>query len=84
MNYKKANQISNITTVAAILLALLLLLFTVPTGLFIVAISIVVVLMVCSFVVKYKFYRCPHCHAMLASSRLQGPVCKQCGEKLDS
>ena len=83
MNYKKASQISTVLYVAAIVIALCLFVFSLTAALFAVIIAAALALMIGSFIIKYKFYRCPHCHAMLPSKRLLGSVCKECGKKLD-
>lgn len=84
MDYKRANKLSNILMLAGIIVALLLYCFNVVNALFIITAVAALALVITGVMVKYMFYRCPHCHTGLPLRTFSLPeYCPYCGERLE-
>jgi DNA-directed RNA polymerase subunit RPC12/RpoP len=82
MGYKKANMWSNVLIFAGLFCAFLAYVFT-SAGQYIAGI-LALILMAAAFIIKYKYWRCPHCGCMLPWRTIATPTyCMQCGNKLD-
>ena len=84
MNYKTASRLSSILMVMGVVTSIFLYLFQEIDFWFVFVTVLALLFVAAGLLVKFAFYRCPHCRRLLPFKTMTMPkYCSYCGKELE-